>query len=353
MVVFERKSIINGTKTMRKATSRSEIDNSLSPSRDLMIKFAKSIMKKFETFPVSPEIEVGELEEIFNHPTFRNGTAERRKEIMIQSSQSKYQSERDYSWENYYSRDLTPYLKGKNVLDLGCFTGGRGIALFEKYQMASMTGIDIIPEFIDAATQFAKLKNVNARYLIARGEDLPFADGELDTIVNFHTMEHVQDVEKTMEECYRVLHDGGVMFVSFPSYYHPTGHHLSLVTNLPFIHYFFSSKDLVRAYYEILEERGSEAKWYRRNSPDLKPWEKGNTINGASVDEFKKIVKKQNWQVLYCSHQPIGSIGRNMSKHKVMNAISILLEPLASMPILQEIFLHRITYILVKPDNSN
>jgi ubiquinone/menaquinone biosynthesis C-methylase UbiE len=317
-------------------------------SSSIAVQLAKVIMKKFETFPVSPEVEVGELQEVFDHSVFINGTEEKRKEIMLRSSESKYKSETAYSWYHYYGKDLTPYLEGKDVLDLGCFNGGRGIAWFEKFKMASITGIDVAPEYIDAATQFAKIKNVNAKYVLAQGEELPFADASFDAIVTFDVMEHVQNLEKTLSECYRVLRPNGILCVVFPGYYHPVEHHLGLVTRIPFIHYFFSGKTLVQAYYEILQERGEDAYWYRRNSSTLRSWEKGNTINGTTVAKFQNLIKQKNWQVILQGRKPIGSIGRNVSQNKLMNLLSIFLYPLVSIPILQEVLLHRITYILKK-----
>ncbi|MDB9374858.1 class I SAM-dependent methyltransferase [Nodularia sphaerocarpa] len=326
--------------------------NAHQESSSIAVQLAKLIMKKFETFPVSPEIEVGELQEVFNHAVFINGTDQKQKEIMLHSSESKYRSETAYSWDHYFGKDLTPDLEDKDVLDLGCFNGGRGIACFEKFKMASITGIDVAPEYIEAATQFAKVKNVNAKYVVAQGEELPFADASFDAIVTFDVMEHVQNLEKTLAECYRVLRPNGIFCLVFPGYYHPIEHHLNLVTKIPFIHYFFSGKTIVQAYYEILQERGKDAYWYSRNSPTLGAWEKGNTINGTTVAKFQNLIKKKNWQVVLRGRKPIGSIGRNVSQNKLMNLISIFLYPLASIPILQEVFLHRITYILKKPGDA-
>ncbi len=220
---------------------------------------AKSFMKKFETFPISPEVKVGELEEVFNHSIFVNATNSQRQAVRIDSSISKYKSEVSYPWDCYHGTNLTPYLQGKNVLEIGCFSGGRGIAWYEKYQMASLTGVDVVPEYIEAATQFAQLKKVNAKYMLGKGESLPFNDESFDAIVSFDVFEHIQNVEQTLSECYRVLRSGGLVFMSFPGYYHPTHHHLALVTKIPCLHYFFSGKTLVRAYYEILQERGEDA----------------------------------------------------------------------------------------------
>jgi 2-polyprenyl-3-methyl-5-hydroxy-6-metoxy-1,4-benzoquinol methylase len=321
-------------------------------SNRISVRIAKFMMKIFASYPTSPEVEMSDLQEIFNHPVFLNATEEKRQEIMLNSAKSKYQREIDYSLSNYFGEDLTAYLEGKKVLDLGCFNGGRGIGWFEKFKMASITGIDVAQEYIDSATQFAKYKEIPAEYVLAHGEELPFADNSFDAIVTFDVLEHVRNLEKTMAECYRILRPHGVICLVFPSFHHPIEHHLQLVTGLPFIHYFFSGKTIVQAYYEILKDRGDDATWYQRNSPQLKSWEKGNTINGTTVAQFHKIIKQKNWNVLLRGKKPIGSIGRSASKSKLLNIVSFLLQPLASLPISQEFFLHRITFILEKPGES-
>jgi SAM-dependent methyltransferase len=183
---------------------------------------------------------------------------------------------------------------------------------------------------------------------VAVGESLPYEDNKFDAILSSDVLEHVQNLSKTMAECYRVLKPGGRFFLVFPSYFHPNEHHLSLVTYLPFIHYFFSGDILVRAYSEILEERGDEAYWYKRSSPQLESWEKGNSINGTTLALFRDIIKKNNWHIIHHSKKPIFSVGRNISQKKHFKILSYFLYPLASIPFLEEIFLARITYILEK-----
>ena len=97
--------------------------------------------------PAVPEFSpdtVGELQEVFDHDFFVNGTEAEKRRIMLGSSTSKYESELDYPWDHYFGYDLKPLLKGKSVLDLGCFTGGRSVAWFERYELAHVTGLDVL-----------------------------------------------------------------------------------------------------------------------------------------------------------------------------------------------------------------
>ena len=316
----------------------------------LSVQLAKRMMLLRQVSPVAPTGEqVGELQEIFDHPRFTHGSEKERRAMMQASALAKYKSEMEYPWDHYFGMDLRPWLKGKRALDLGCFNGGRGVAWAERYGLAQLLGVDVAEPYIAAANEFAASRNVPAQFQLARGELLPFDDASLDAVLSFDVMEHVQDVPGTLAECRRVLRPGGQLFVVFPSYYQPNEHHLSMVTRLPGVQYVFSARTLLKAYCEILDERGRSADWYRRRSVDLQPWERGNAINGTTLAQFRRYVRGADWVTLRHIRKPIGSIGRNASKSKLAKAMSALFYPLVWIPGLEEIFLHRISYVLQKP----
>ena len=164
-----------------------------------------------------------------------------------------------YPWDNYFGMSLTPWLKGKCTLDLGCFTGGRGDAWAERYGLAHLMGLDVAEPFIAEAREFAASRNVPAEFRIAKAQLLPFENASVDAIFSFDVFEHVQDVPRALAECHRILRPGGQLFVVFPSYYQPVEHHLSMVTRCPGLQYLFTGRTLLKAYCEILNERGSSA----------------------------------------------------------------------------------------------
>jgi ubiquinone/menaquinone biosynthesis C-methylase UbiE len=312
------------------------------------VRVAKSIMKMFERCPRFSEEERGELGEIFNHESFLGADDYKRKSILLKSSDSKYKAEIEYPWDNYFGLDLKPLLQGKTALDLGCFTGGRSIAWFERYGLGHISGIDIKEVYIEAANQFGAMHNANADFRNGIGESLPFEDETFDAILTFDVLEHVQDLRKTLSECYRVLINGGRLFLVFPSYFQPVEQHLTLVTTVPCINWFFSGETLLRAYCEILEERGTDAYWYRRASPYLEPWERGNEVNGTTFSQFKRLIRTMDWRVLAEVHKPVGSVGPKSHRSHFAKLGSTFFLPLTFLPFLQELFLHRITFILEK-----
>jgi len=315
---------------------------------ELSERIAKFLMKRFEAAPDIESGEAGELNEVFRHPVFVNGTREDRRRIMLSSSETLYRDEKQYPWDNYFGVDLAPFLQGKEVLDLGCFTGGRTVAWYERYQLSRIIGLDTNELYLEAARLFAEAKGAPVEFRLGKGESLPFGGAELDAILSFEVFEHVQNLNRVLAECERVLRPGGELFVVFPGYFHPTGHHLSLVTRAPCIQCLFSGRAIVRAYNEILDERGEEAAWYKRIDPELAPWERGNTINGTTHAAFRRLLRSMNWEVVLRPRKPVGSVGRNVSRRLPFRLVAGLIYPLAMLPGFEEVLLHRVTYILRK-----
>lgn len=313
-----------------------------------MCRVAKFVMKRFESFPVSPEVRVGEYGEVFQHNLFLNGSDDLRERIMIGSSISKYENELRNPLDHYFDIKIGDFLKNKKALDLGCFTGGRSVAWFERYDLKFIVGVDISQTYVDAAKKFAQIKGAKAEFRISRGEKLPFSDGSFDAILSYDVLEHVQDLETTLKESFRILKTGGKLIAVFPGFFHPLEHHLSLVTKAPAIHYFFNGNTLVKAYHEICEERGVESHWYKRKTSMLEPWERGNTINGTTIKKFRKVVAKNNWRIVAHCKKPIGFFVAKRSGKKSLRLLSFFGEALIKIPVLEEALTNRIAIILEK-----
>ncbi len=310
-----------------------------------MIKF---LMKTFQTFPSEKNFENWE---VFNHDIYLKNTQTKQKEIRKATCMARYDIEKDkkFSWmENYFLKDLDPkMLKGKTLLDLGCFTGGRLSAWYENYELKKVYGIDINPIFKVAADEFASEKKINADFKIGIGEKLPYQDNFFDFVVSTDTFEHVQNLKITMDECYRVLKPGGCLLAVFPQFLQPFESHLNFVTNLPCIHWFFNSDKVSKNYFEILKERGDSAKWYSGEKFSLEEWEKLPTLNGTSIRKFEKILDKHNWSNVKWIKRPILTDGRK-SKKIFFKLLSFLFYPLVFIKYLDELFMGRICVICKK-----
>ncbi len=306
------------------------------------INVAKRLMRLQERTPPDPRTCIGGLNEVFRHPAFLEGSDGERARIMWESSNSRYEDELAFPFDKYFGRPIRPWVSG-DVLDLGCFTGGRAVAWWERYEPRSMSGTDVSEAFIQAAQRFAAAKKVPAVFRVGFGENLPWPDGSFDTILSFDVLEHVRSVEATLRECRRVLRPGGRLLVVFPSYFQPIEHHLSLVTGTPALQYLFSGRTLVAAYRQLLAERMEDVTWYARGR--LEEWERGNTINGTTNHRWRQLVKAQGWTVRFQSLLPIGAVGRRASS-AATRGLARACGPFTHVPCLQEAALHRLTYVL-------
>jgi 2-polyprenyl-6-hydroxyphenyl methylase/3-demethylubiquinone-9 3-methyltransferase len=95
----------------------------------------------------------------------------------------------------------------RDVLDLGCAGGFMAEALARRG--ARVTGIDPASEAIAAAQRHAGEAELDIRYDVGVGEDLPYADASFDVVVCVDVLEHVADLPTVIGEVARVLRPGG------------------------------------------------------------------------------------------------------------------------------------------------
>jgi SAM-dependent methyltransferase len=60
--------------------------------------------------------------------------------------------------------------------------------------------------------------SVGSRLIAAVGEGLPFADDSFDIVFSVAVLEHVQSVERCVDEAFRVVKPGGVVIMNVPNY---------------------------------------------------------------------------------------------------------------------------------------
>lgn len=117
---------------------------------------------------------------------------------------------------------LTGPLRGKKLLEVGC-----GYGLF----LTICLNNKIKAEGVEPASQeFYKFTLNIAKEILKRsgrskrliknssGEKLPYKNKTFDTVVSLYTLEHVQNVEKVLFECSRVLKKGGYLYMVVPNY---------------------------------------------------------------------------------------------------------------------------------------
>ena len=116
--------------------------------------------------------------------------------------------------------DNLNYLKGLNILDIGC--GGGLISEPMARLGGRVTGIDASEKNIKVAKIHAKKNGLKINYLNKSPEELENKD-KFDIILNLEIVEHVDNVGLYIESCYNLLKKDGLMFTatlnrSFMSY---------------------------------------------------------------------------------------------------------------------------------------
>lgn len=120
----------------------------------------------------------------------------------------------DMHWWSYryYSSLVKKYLKNGSVLELGCAHGYLLSFLSEKkYQKY---GKDIS----GYAIGYAKKNNPQANFFLGSVEKLnEIEDETMDLVIAKYVLEHLDDPENCIEECRRILKNGGYFIFSVPN----------------------------------------------------------------------------------------------------------------------------------------
>lgn len=119
-------------------------------------------------------------------------------------------------WNSYwaiYEFAINEYTKDSSLLDFGTGPGENALKLAQiGYQIS---GFDISDKNIEIAQELFKSKDKQADFQVSFAEELPYADNSFDMIVGIDILHHV-DIEKSINECYRVLKNGGKAFFREP-----------------------------------------------------------------------------------------------------------------------------------------
>ena len=107
-------------------------------------------------------------------------------------------------------------LSGRDVLDIGCGSGGVTLHLARAHQAGRVTGFDVEAPVIAAASTRARAEGLGDRvqFVQAPPGPLPFSDASFDVVFSKDAMIHVPDKEALFAEVYRVLRPGGLFAAS-------------------------------------------------------------------------------------------------------------------------------------------
>jgi ubiquinone/menaquinone biosynthesis C-methylase UbiE len=103
------------------------------------------------------------------------------------------------------------------ILDLGCGRGSGTIFLKKKFNnKCQVYGVDIDKKNISLARD---LYGSDCKFVLAKGEKLPFKNCYFDAVYSREVLEHVVNLDKTLSEIKRILKTNGVFVATFPNKY--------------------------------------------------------------------------------------------------------------------------------------
>lgn len=113
-----------------------------------------------------------------------------------------------------YALDRLGVTPGLRVLDVGCGIGGTSRMLATGG--AVVTGIDLTPDFVAAATRLTQLVGLadQVTFITTPGESVPLDDASMDAAVMIHVGMNIPRKQVVFEQVRRVLAPGG-RFVIF------------------------------------------------------------------------------------------------------------------------------------------
>lgn len=106
-------------------------------------------------------------------------------------------------------------LKGSEIiLDLGCGNGDTLSSLREKYNhQGKMFGIDVAPGILNQAVKLNRKEKLNIKFSVGDGRLLKFPSDIFDVVIIKHVLHNVDNHQKVLLECYRVLKSNGKLIL--------------------------------------------------------------------------------------------------------------------------------------------
>jgi SAM-dependent methyltransferase len=178
----------------------------------------------------------------------------------------------NYEYCAHVAREVAPGGQGNgafSVLDYGCGAGQIVRALRDSHIEAF--GCDVFYQGGDYSGEVpAELLGTVIRRM--EGDQIPFAPGSFDLVINNQVLEHVRDLDRVLTEMRRVLKPGGSLLSLFPDRsVWREGH-----VGIPFLHWF---------------PRGSRARHYYATS-----------LRALGMGKFKKDYGYRAWSAQACDY---------------------------------------------------
>lgn len=103
---------------------------------------------------------------------------------------------------------------GERVMDVGCGSGTAALVAARRY--CYVTGIDYVTSLLERARMRAASDGLEAEFVEADAQDLPFEDGSFDAVLSVYGAQFAPDQQRTARELVRVSRPGGRIILASP-----------------------------------------------------------------------------------------------------------------------------------------
>ena len=123
-------------------------------------------------------------------------------------------------WSSAFGQVLLeyiPYIPEMTVLDIGCGTGYPLLEIAMRLgERSKLYGLDPWNEALERITYKMQHQHIsNVELLNGVGEEIPLSDGVIDLVTSNNGISNVQDINKCIKECHRVLKTNGRIAMTF------------------------------------------------------------------------------------------------------------------------------------------
>jgi SAM-dependent methyltransferase len=115
-----------------------------------------------------------------------------------------------YFYKRFYSSPVLFIIArrfGRSIIEIGSGTGSGILGAFPKH----VQGLEINPN----AAEYCKSKGLNVLLINANGT-FPIADNTFDSCMLDNVLEHIEEPEQTLDECYRITKENGGLIIVVP-----------------------------------------------------------------------------------------------------------------------------------------
>ena len=136
------------------------------------------------------------------------GYSKNQKKIELEEKDKKDQ----YSAQLYHLVGTGIDIEGKEILEVGSGRGG-GLSFINRYlKPKKVTGLDLCEKAVLFCNK--KYATENAHFVQGTAENLPFADGSFDAVLNVESSHRYGNMSQFVKEVYRVLKPNGYLLLT-------------------------------------------------------------------------------------------------------------------------------------------